>query len=30
MHDDDKVAIIASLLKAKEALKGLSGTKIVK
>ncbi len=30
MHDDNKVAIIASLSKAKEALKGLSGTKIVK
>jgi len=30
MHDDNKVAIIASLSKTKEALKGLSGTKIVK
>ncbi|WP_291579283.1 carbamate kinase [Clostridium sp. UBA6640] len=30
MHDNNKVAVIASLSKAKEALQGLSGTKIVK
>jgi carbamate kinase len=30
MHDDKKIAMIASLSKAKEALKGLSGTKIVR
>ncbi len=29
MHDNSKIAMIASLSKAKEALKGLSGTKIV-
>lgn len=30
MHDGSKIAMIASLSKAKEALKGLSGTKIVR
>ncbi|GAA0121144.1 MAG: carbamate kinase [Clostridium argentinense] len=30
MYGDNKVAIIASLSKAKEALKGLSGTKVIK